>query len=222
METVNVRFFTRPKEFYISGIKDAPYASIILPIGEKEYFIQGNQLEEKSGNKRKLMQGDELEIGGYKITFFEKYLEIETDKVNLLQPKILLEEISQPDKKFEGYPIYKRSPRIIYRVPDEKIEIKQPQSKKTLGRDGLAELIVPVLSTAAFTVAMGFFLKRGPYVYMSIGMTIITLIFSVKRFFKDKKKTKEYNTRRKKVYIDYLLKMKKKDNKKTTRREGSV
>ena len=210
METVNVRFFTRPKEFYISGIKDAPYASIILPIGEKEYFIQGNQLEEKSGNKRKLMQGDELEIGGYKITFFEKYLEIETDKVNLLQPKIFLEEISQPDKKFEGYPIYKRSPRIIYRVPDEKIEIKQPQSKKKLGRDGLAELIVPVLSTAAFTVAMGFFLKRGPYVYMSIGMTIITLIFSVKRFFKDKKKTKEYNTRRKKVYIDYLLKMRKK------------
>ncbi len=243
METKKVRYYTRPKEFYISGIEDAPYASIILPIGEKEYFIQGNQIEEKSGAKRLIKQGDELEIAGYKITFFEDYLEVEGDfeegqtisktatdvavsqqatapttvddnqvpeikKIH--QAKILLEQINQPDKKFDGYPIYKRSPRIIYRVPDEKIEIKQPQSKKTLGRDGLAELIIPVLSTAAFTVAMGFFLKRGPYVYMSIGMTIITLIFSVRRFFKDKKKTKEYNIKRKNVYIDYLLRMRKK------------
>ncbi|WP_029067434.1 hypothetical protein [Lachnobacterium bovis] len=50
-----------------------------------------------------------------------------------LGEEITLDEIEKPDIPFEGYPIYKRSPRIIYRVPDDQIEIKSPPSKKTMG-----------------------------------------------------------------------------------------
>ena len=253
------RYFARKENFYISGIENAPYAEVILPIGDEEYYIekdviysrnasvreknsieildeQGIQNQNVLKEKKKLLPGDEICLGDYKITFFEKYIVIEGgDEIQLgeevkaseseeknissdeqkistsrFDVKITLDEIEKPDIPFEGYPIYKRSPRIIYRVPDDQIEIKSPPSKKTMGRDGLAELIVPVLSTAAFTVAMGVFLKRGPYVYMSVGMTAITTIFSVKRFFKDRKKTKEDNKHRNEIFTKYLLKVRRK------------
>ena len=40
-----IKCYERKDRLWISGKKDSPYAEIIMPIGEKEIFIQNDQVE---------------------------------------------------------------------------------------------------------------------------------------------------------------------------------
>lgn len=40
-----IKCYERKDRLWISGKKDSPYAEIIMPIGEKEIFIQNDQAE---------------------------------------------------------------------------------------------------------------------------------------------------------------------------------
>lgn len=110
---------------------------------------------------------------------------------------------------FPGFPYYTRSPRINYHIEDKKIQIEAPPQKKEMDKGGLVQLIVPPLCMMALTIGMGVLMKRGPYVFMSAGMTLITLIFSVQKFFSDRKERKAENEKREKLYKDYLLRSRK-------------
>lgn len=150
-------------------------------------------------------EGSTLELCGVKITVFTEKLEISGDgyETSLLP-------VRNDSEYFPGFPVYKRSPRVIYRVKEEKIEIKAPPAKKSMAKGSLAQLIIPSLCMLGFTIAMGIFMKRGAYVYMSAGMTCITMIFSVQKYIADKKNVKQENKKREEVYESYLLDMHKK------------
>ena len=222
------RCYNRKDKFYISGIDTSMQVDVALPIGFIEFYVDNNTLissidstnnkesyywiNEKHmyGGETTLAYGDMLYVGEFIITFYEDYIRIDGfNEKNIDKVNITLDEVEPEQLPFEGYPYYKRSPRIIYRLPDKKIEVSQPPQKKEMRKGGLVDLIVPVLSTAAFTVLMGLVMKRGAYVYMSLGMTIITLIFSVKRFIEDRRDTNEQNKERAISYNEYLLKMRK-------------
>ena len=59
----------------------------------------------------------------------------------------------------------------------------------------------------ALTIAMGVLMHRGPYVFMSAGMTLVTVIFSIQKFFSDRRERKEENEKREKIYGEYLLRV---------------
>lgn len=147
-------------------------------------------------------EGSTLELCGVKITVFLDNLEISGEgyETSLLP-------VRSDAEYFPGFPVYKRSPRVIYRVKEEKIEVKAPPSKKSMAKGSLAQLIIPSLCMLGFTIAMGIFMKRGAYVYMSAGMTCITMIFSVQKYIADKKNVKQENKKREEVYESYLLDM---------------
>lgn len=147
-------------------------------------------------------EGSTLELCGVKITVFSENLEISGEgyETSLLP-------VRGDAEYFPGFPVYKRSPRVIYRVKEEKIEVKAPPSKKSMAKGSLAQLIIPSLCMLGFTIAMGIFMKRGAYVYMSAGMTCITMIFSVQKYIADKKNVKQENKKREEVYESYLLDM---------------
>lgn len=111
---------------------------------------------------------------------------------------------------FPGFPFYTRSPRINYHIEDKKIQIEAPPQKKEMHKGGLVQLIVPPLCMMALTISMGVLMKRGPYVFMSAGMTLITLIFSIQKFFSDRSERKEENEKREQLYKEYLLRNRKK------------
>lgn len=228
-EVKSFRCYNRKEKFYISGINAPITADVSLPIGYIEFYIENNTLtssiEESENNKSyywinkkhmhggktELALGDMLYVGEFIITFFDEYIRIDGfNENNIEKVNITLDEIEPETLPFDNYPFYKKSPKIVYRLPNKKIEINQPPQKKEMSKGGMVDLVVPVLSTAAFTVLMGFVMKRGAYVYMSLGMTIITLIFSVKRFIQDKRETNEQNKEREISYTEYLLKMRKK------------
>ena len=232
-EVTTYKCYNRKERFYISG-KDTPMqADIVLPIGYIEFYIENNTLtssveslddgtsyywinkKHMHGEKTELSYGDKLYVGKFVITFYKDYIRIDGfSSENIDKVKITLDEVQPSLVPFEGFPFYKKSPRVIYRLPEKTIEVNQPPQKRDMSKGGLADLIVPVIAMAALTIFMGFFMKSGAYLYMSLGMTVVTLIFSVKRFVEDKKDIKEYNNERNKSYKEYLL-----DTRKTIRDE---
>lgn len=200
-----VHCYERKEEFWISAKRPCVYADIILPEGDIEFHIKGNEVENPKGLVQ-IEKGDVIEIEGCQITFFEEYLEIEGDIEGW---EIHLPQTSGEGRKFNGFPYYKRSPRIIYRIKEENIEVKAPPQKKNLTKGGIIQMILPALSTTAFTIVMGVVLKRGIYVYMSVGMTLITLCFSVKRFIEQRRDIKKEQIEREKMYLAYLMRVRK-------------
>lgn len=146
--------------------------------------------------------GDALVFTQIELIFFDNYIKI-TGREDEMEVALLPCKVKE--NYFEGFPYYKRSPRVIYKVRKEKIEIQSPPQKKEMSKGGLAQMIVPPLCMLAFTVLMGIMLKRGPYMFMSVGMTIITTIFSIQRFFSETKEIKRDNKDRENMYGDYLL-----------------
>lgn len=213
------RYYERKKEFWITGEKEALYTDVYLPIGTLQIHVDGNFLEcsdsakvmrnneMMEGNSVCLEKGDVVSFADYVVTFYEDTLEISGD-MGLCESRLC--ETEKADTKFDGYPYYKRSPRIIYRIVPEEIQIKKPPEKKTFSKNSILQLILPTLSTTVFTVLMGIMLKRGPYVYMSLGMTVVTLCFSIKNFISQKREMFMENSEREEVYDAYLLRMRKK------------
>ena len=210
------RTYERKRDFWISGKDKSAYGDLLLPVGELEIHVTGDHMEcsrpeevKKNGSpleSRKILleKGDQISFGDYEIIFYERVLELRGD---LTDCAIHLIGTQGEAERFEGFPYYKRSPRIIYRMEGEKIEVKAPPEKKSMGKGGILQMIVPTLSTTAFTVFMGVMMKRGPYVYMSVGMTVITLCFSIQNFIVRKKEIREENRKREEVYQKYLLKI---------------
>lgn len=156
--------------------------------------------------KISIKNGDQIQIEELSITFFKEKLEVQAD-TECFETTLLLER--QEEEYFEGFPFYKRSPRVVYQRKEERVEIKAPPRKKEMSRGSLAQLIIPPLCMMALTIAMGVFMKRGPYMCMTAGMTAITLIFSVQRYVSEKRNIKQENKDREIMYDDYLLRKRK-------------
>lgn len=223
----------RKQDFWITGKEGYRFAELKLDINRLEIHVIGDQLlihnpenialqlnyHPVLGDEIFINKGDILEFSGYTLTFFENWIEV-SGKLEDCQCTLL--KVAGEQDKFQEYPYYKRSPRVIYTIEHEKIEIKTPPQKKVMSKDGILQLIVPTLTTLAFTILMGVVLKRGAYVYMSAGMTIITTIFSVKNFISQKKENKEQNAAREKMYSEYLLGIRKDIRKKRSKEREAL
>ncbi len=130
-----------------------------------------------------------------------------------------LVEIDSKEQRDKQFPLYKRSPRLIKRVEEKKVRIEAEPRVEKMGAKGLAQTILPPLCMLAVTVAMGIVLKRGIMMLMSISATIMTTIFSIVKFFQDKKALKEKEAKQKEVYGAYLLKKRKEIYKQWKREE---
>ena len=174
-----------------------------------EVLLNGRRIEDGQGS---LSEGDELQIytedSGIpvKISLFEGSLEIEGPE-GMYQSSLL--PVRPQGEYFPGFPHYKRSPRVNYHIENQKIAIEAPPQKKEMAKGGLVQVIVPPLCMLTLTVAMGILMNRGPYVFMSAGMTLITTIFSIQKFFSDRKERKTQNAEREKIYEEYLLRTRK-------------
>ena len=106
-------------------------------------------------------------------------------------------------------PVYKRSPRIVKRIKEETIRVTTPLPNNYKNRNSLLQIILPPLGMLAVTIAMGIMINRGIYMIVSGMATVMTSIFSVVRFFQDKKDNKETEKTRQKIFAEYLLKKRK-------------
>ncbi len=158
-------------------------------IGDGVYFIE---------------EGAVLLIANCKIVLGEKYVTIWGSSY-----RCLLCESENKSRFSEHFPLYKRSPRLIKRVEAKKISIEAEPTVEKMGAKGLAQMILPPLCMLAVTVTVGIMLKRGLMMLMSISATVMTTIFTVVKYFQDRKALKEKDAKKKEVYGAYLLKKRK-------------
>ena len=162
-------------------------------------FYRNNHLEKK--DQQLLNFGDEISIGSVTIKIYP-------DEVWLYGFAQAGSQLALRDPSrygfYEDYPDYHRSPRIIYRSSEEKIQIAPPSKEPNKPSDELLRLIVPPLLMVGVTVLITLVQPRGIYILATVVMSIASVIFSVRGFFKNRKKYKADKKERIDLYHLYL------------------
>lgn len=135
----------------------------------------------------KLLDEDILEI-----VAFEQY---ETKLTPIRLP------FSEMKKK---YPIYRRTPRMIYELPKDKVSLSFPAQEHEMSNRGLWLIIMPPLVMLIMIGVVAIIQPRGIFIMISMAMFIMTLITSSVQYFKDRKRYKEREEKRVRVYRKYL------------------
>lgn len=206
------------KRYYIRNDKimiGAERGDILIPSLQGEVLIIKNTLyvknvpdicleEKKVQEEQRFQNGDRLRLAGFLITLFASYVVIEGELSACI---CKLPPYFYKEKPFAGFPYYKKSPRIHRKLHSETIEIKEPPRKESMAKGSLVQIIVPPLCMLGVTIFMSIFMKRGLYVIASICMTLVTSIFSIQRFFSERKEIGRKNKTRERVYSDYLVRL---------------
>ena len=145
--------------------------------------------------------GDELAIGG--VTFKLYPEEFGVEGAVEVSPYLVPRLHSRYDF-YKDYPEYHRSPRIIYRSSEDKILINPPGAEPQKPSDELLKLIMPPLIMVGVTLLITIFQPRGLYIIATVSMSVVSVIFSVQGFFKNRKKYKEDKKERVELYHLYL------------------
>ena len=165
----------------------------------KGTFYRNNRLEVE--DQQLLRFGDELSIGGVTIKLYP-------DEVWVQGPAQVGDQLAlrEPSRYgfYEDYPDYHRSPRIIYRGSEDKILINPPGQEPSKPSDELLKLIIPPLMMIGVTVLITLVQPRGIYILATVGMSAVSLIFSIRGFIKNRKKYKADKKERVDLYHLYL------------------
>ncbi len=174
-------------------------------------FLNRIQLDGSgSSESYRLSAGDQVLIDGILVIYHERFIEVWSDPERV---SVSLAECDPWQKPFEGFPHFTRSPRLIMHAPDKRIEINNPPAAASMPKGSLAQTIIPPVLMLCLTVVMAIIMNRGIFVLMSVASTVMTLIFSVFGFIKNKKECREKNQAREDLYRQYLLKKRKELNK---------
>ncbi|MEF9920358.1 MAG: type VII secretion protein EssC [Erysipelotrichaceae bacterium] len=149
--------------------------------------------------------GDHILIYNKLFVFHDTYIKVYSEeKLNTT-----LIEKQDGETFFEGYPEYTRSPRVIKRLKDDKINLLKPAENESRKKGSLAKVILPPLVMVCVSAGSAVLMGRGIFVLVSIIGTLATLIFSVTTFFSENKELKEKNAKRAIIYEKYLLETRK-------------
>ena len=156
---------------------------------------------EWTGDQIQLEAGDELSLEGI-------CLKVYPEEIWVTGPATVGSNLTLRGASRHGfypdYPDYHRSPRIIYRSSEDKIQIAPPSKEPQKPNDELLRLIVPPLLMVGVTVLITLVQPRGIYILVTVTMSIASAIFSVRGFFKNRKKFKEDKKERIDLYHLYL------------------
>ena len=145
--------------------------------------------------------GDELAIGDVSFKLYPEEFGVEGSVE--VSPYLVPRLHSRYDF-YKDYPEYHRSPRIIYRSSEDKILINPPGAEPQKPSDELLKLIMPPLIMVGVTLLITIFQPRGLYIIATVSMSVVSVIFSVQGFFKNRKKYKEDKKERVELYHLYL------------------
>ena len=210
------KVFFRPEEFYIGHTEKE---DVCIPEMNGTILVRGNRIYIQDGASDIFLNdvllysdscefgtGDRVRTAGMDIVFLAEKIKINgrTDAI-----KSSLREVKEESVPFEGFPHYKRSPRLIRRVEKKEIDIQKPKSQNTSKASGLVSLILPPLIMLAVTVTISIVMKRGLFIIMSVAGLGVSLITSIMRYISDRRDRKENEVIRERTYDKYLLKKRK-------------
>lgn len=122
---------------------------------------------------------------------------------NSCETKLPLIALPKSEMK-KKYPIYRRTPRMIYEQPIEKVRLSFPSQEAESSNRGLWLIILPPLVMLIVMGVVALIQPRGIFIIITMVMFMTTLITSSVQYFKDRSTQKRNKEKRKKVYTLYL------------------
>lgn len=167
---------------------------------------QGNVFHNFSfvDGRKNVSYGDHIFAEGAYFIVGETDLQIMVEGRGVFTDLIPLIEREHPYKG--EYPDYHRSPRVIYREPEEKKVIAKPSNKPSKPSEQLARTIVPPLVLIVALVLISLVQPRGIYILVMLSVTVTTIIFSITSYIKSVRKYKREMKEREQSYKEYLQK----------------
>ena len=168
-----------------------------------EIYVNGKLVEQ---TRTALSAGDCIFLGGIKVTVRENDIVVDG---GVDPDRIRLHYLGEIEKPFEGFPVYKRSPRIIKRIPTDTVKLTDPPAKAEKQKGQLVKLIVPPLVMLVMTIVVMIFVPRGIYALIGIATTLTSTVMTVTNYFQEKKDYEETEAARQANYEAYLLRQRK-------------
>lgn len=175
---------------------------------EKKWMIVSNKYDnlflngKRMDTAQKLNKGDVLFFPYMTITMLdEDLIQINSDE----DYQTVLTETSMPISKMKSrYPLFQRTPRLIYEAPKDKVMISFPMQDSEEDNRGLWLIILPPVVMLLVIGFIAIINPRGIFMLISIVMFTMTIFTSTIQYFRDKKKHKNRSEKRLKVYTRYL------------------
>ncbi|WZY00477.1 type VII secretion protein EssC [Bacillus sp. FSL W7-1360] len=171
---------------------------IVHPSTTSVLYVNGHQVTEPT----KVLDGDTLWVNFYTFTIEE------TDMLMIKahhEYETNLPETAHPTSETKvHYPIYRRTPRMIYEEPDDRVKFSFPSQEVEDNRTPLWMLILPPFVMLLAMIGVMLFIPRGLYIIITMTMLLATITMSITRHFRDKRIAKEKEEKRQRVYNRYL------------------
>lgn len=151
-------------------------------------------------------EGDTFYFANGSITVYAEKIEVDIPE-ETYETELLEQEVDEVP--FEGFPHYKRSPRLIKRVPTDQITISKPPQKSRKDKKGFVQLLLPPIIMLGVTITVSILMKRGLFVIISAISTVMSIILSAVKYVKDRKESREHDQKRAEMYDQYLLSVRK-------------
>lgn len=161
-------------------------------------YINGHLIKEST----KLEVGDVICWPFMIVTLIEKDV-IRVD--SLSDYKTSLPEMIEPQSEMQKkYPSYRRTPRMVYDLPKEKVQLSFPTQDTEGSNRSLWLIIMPPLVMLLVMGLVAILVPRGIFIIVSLVMFLTTLVTSTVQYFKDRGTQKRAKERRKRIYTNYL------------------
>lgn len=174
----------------------------VIPNGANVY-MNGEKITAPAS----LQNGDEILFG---LNTF-RIIEGDLLEINAREPfETALEQTVKPSSETKNkYPQYRRPPRMIYDLPDDKISFSFPAQESDNDNRGLWLMILPPIVMLVVMGIVALIQPRGIFILVSLAMFMMTLITSTVQYFRDKNQRKKREEKRERVYTLYLENKKK-------------
>jgi S-DNA-T family DNA segregation ATPase FtsK/SpoIIIE len=182
------------------------------------FVIEPDVLHLESGTaylNGKLVNGNEAPLStGDGITFHGLRLTVQADRIilscDLAATTFNIYNLGSPQEHFEDFPLYKRSPRIIKKLPDDTVNLTNPTAKPKKKKGQILRMVAPPLVMLSMTIIIQFIMPRGIFVLIGIASVLTSLVITITNYFNERKEGKEDEEQRKEQYDSYLLSQRKK------------
>ena len=163
-----------------------------------QLYLNGQKLTSRAG----LEMGDLLFFPFMAIPFLEEDL-LQISSLEGYETKLpfTVQPTSEMSKK---YPVYRRTPRMVYEMPKDKVTLTFPTQEHEDSNRGLWLIIMPPSIMLIVMGVVALIQPRGIFIIISMVMFMTTLVTSTVHYFRDKGDKKRRKERRHRVYTTYL------------------
>lgn len=207
----------RPKYFTI-GCKETDIeltaCSKTMVVKKNKLFVPGAQVEHVSKNNERIndvcvniLPGDIISIKDTDIHFSDKTILIESERGTSMN--VHLPTLSESDMPFDGFPVYKRSPRIMKDTSETEVHLEKPRPLAQTEKRNILQLIMAPLMMTVITVGISLLLRRGILIVLALTGTVTSFVISAMKFVDDKKVFKLREELRDQTYQSYLMRKRK-------------